>query len=114
MIPRAAIFSIDYRLAPNSKFPDQVEDCWQAYVWIILNAKQVFGIDFKNVVLVGDSAGGNLVISITVMAIKRGFRKPDALKPCYPSTIASPDSFWPSILCAIDDSFLSQGMLVIF
>ena len=73
----------------------------------------MFGINYKNVVVSGDSAGGNLAIAVTVMAIKRGFRKPDALKPCYPSTIISPDAFWPSILCALDDPILSQGLLAI-
>ena len=65
MIPNAAIFSIDYRVSPQSKYPDALEDCWQAYYWIIINANQVFGLDYKKVVLVGDSAGGNAILNLT-------------------------------------------------
>ena len=64
-----AIFSIDYRLSPNNKFPDQIDDVWQAYFWLINNVKQVFKIDFKKVILTGDSAGGNLIMVMTLIAI---------------------------------------------
>ena len=37
-LPNAVVFSIDYRMAPKNKFPDAIDDCWQAYVWIIKNA----------------------------------------------------------------------------
>ena len=67
----SVLFSFDYRLAPESKFPDQLEDCWQAHTWIIENAKEHLKIDFKKVIISGDSAGGGLAISLTLMAIKR-------------------------------------------
>jgi acetyl esterase/lipase len=31
----AAILSVDYRLSPKSKFPDAINDCYQAYLWAI-------------------------------------------------------------------------------
>lgn len=40
------IFSIDYRLAPEHPYPAAIEDCWQAYNWIIRNAYDMFGIHF--------------------------------------------------------------------
>ena len=33
------IISIDYRLAPQNTFPDQLNDCWQVYYWLVLNAE---------------------------------------------------------------------------
>jgi acetyl esterase/lipase len=69
MIKRAIICSIDYRLAPKSRFPCQLEDVWQAYFWLVINCKDYFGFTPKRVIVVGDSAGGNLALSITSMAI---------------------------------------------
>jgi len=38
------IFSIDYRLAPEHQYPAGLDDCWQAYNWIINEAPQILGI----------------------------------------------------------------------
>lgn len=38
------IFSIDYRLAPEFAYPAAVDDCWQAYNWILKNVYDLFGI----------------------------------------------------------------------
>lgn len=46
-----------------------MNDVWQAYFWIVNNAEKTFGIKQKRIVLVGDSAGGNLVVAVTIMAI---------------------------------------------
>ena len=88
-IPNSAAFSIGYRLLPEHKFPAGISDLWNAYSWIILNAKAVFGIDYKKVVLTGDSVGGGLIIIITAMAIQRKFRVPDLIMPIYPVTVQS-------------------------
>lgn len=110
-LPNAVIFSIDYRMAPKHKFPDAVDDCWQAYVWIIKNAQRTFGINYKKVVVTGDSAGGSLSITLTLMAINRNFRAPDAIMTSYPSTISCVEAFWPSLLGAVDDPVLAQSYL---
>lgn len=34
------VFSIDYRLAPKYPYPDPINDCYQAYVWIVTQAKE--------------------------------------------------------------------------
>ena len=71
----------------------------------------MFGVDFKRVILTGDSAGGSLATSLTVMSIVRGYRVPDAVLTSYPTTIASPCNFWPSLLSALDDPVLSVSFL---
>lgn len=54
------IFSIDYRLAPEVKTPVLMNDCINAYLWILFFVECVLGIQIKNLILTGDSAGGNM------------------------------------------------------
>ena len=61
--------------------------------------------------MTGDSAGGNLCIAMTLMAINRKFRVPDGLHPLYPTTICSKEVFWPSMLSALDEKLLSYPLL---
>jgi acetyl esterase len=68
---RCAVLSVDYRLAPESKYPVAVEDSYAALLWIAANAERL-GIDRRRVAVGGDSAGGNLA---TVMALVARDRK---------------------------------------
>ncbi len=61
------VVSIDYRLAPRHRFPAAVEDCADAYAWTVENAPR-WGGDPSRLVLAGESAGANLVTSMTVAA----------------------------------------------
>ena len=61
------VISIDYRLAPEHKFPAAVDDAIEAAKWIAANAKQ-FGIDASRLMVGGDSAGGNLAAVVAIAA----------------------------------------------
>ncbi len=61
------VFNVDYRLAPTHRFPAAVEDVCAAYAWVVANAA-TYGADPSQLVLAGESAGANLVASLTVAA----------------------------------------------
>jgi acetyl esterase/lipase len=63
----ARVLLVEYRLAPEHKFPKAVDDCFT--VWESLLAE---GIDTGRIVIAGDSAGGGLAASVTMHALADG------------------------------------------
>lgn len=67
----AIIFAVDYRVAPEHKYPAAVNDSYHAFKWILENADK-FGGDTSRIILMGNSAGANLVAVITHKAKQEG------------------------------------------
>lgn len=73
----------DYRLAPKYKFPTAPQDCFSVYKWLLDNADEL-GTDMKNIIVCGDSAGGNLATVLCLMARDAGLPVPKAQMLLYP------------------------------
>ncbi|MFB9262541.1 alpha/beta hydrolase [Bradyrhizobium erythrophlei] len=61
------VISVDYRLAPEHRFPAAVDDAIIAAKWVAANAKEL-GIDASRLIVGGDSAGGNLAAVVALAA----------------------------------------------
>ncbi len=66
------VFSIDYRLAPEFMYPCGLNDCYEGYRYLLESYKA------ENTVLIGESAGGNLVLALSLLLRDRGLPLPKA------------------------------------
>jgi acetyl esterase len=62
-----AVLSVDYRLAPEHKFPTAVHDAWDAVQWVVKHGTSR-GLDGQRVAVGGDSAGGTLAAVCAILA----------------------------------------------
>lgn len=83
----AVVVSVDYRLAPEAKFPAQHEDALITYKWAIQNAASIKG-DPKRMAIAGESAGGNLAIATAIAARDQHLTMPLHIVAIYPITQA--------------------------
>ena len=75
--------SVEYRHAPENKFPAQQEDAFAAYKWVLANAKSL-NADSSRIALLGESAGGNLATNVAIMARDQNIAKPVYVVAVYP------------------------------
>ena len=85
------VVSVDYRLAPEHKFPAGVEDCFAVLRWLGNNANEIGG-DSSRIVVAGDSAGGNLAAVSTILARDAGGPNIVLQVLIYPGTAPHPES----------------------
>lgn len=122
-LPGVPILSVDYSLAPEHKFPVALQEVLDVYMWLIdeeCEDEVVSKIGFvpERVVLVGDSAGGNLAMALTFILndIRNQSLPEDKFKmvvgivTCYPSFNVKP-AFCPSHFLTSCDPFLSAMVL---
>ena len=79
------VASVDYRLAPEHKFPAPLEDAYAATQWIASHATSLGG-DGTRLAVGGDSAGGAMAASVALMARDRGGALPSYQLLIYPVT----------------------------
>ncbi|WP_370682560.1 alpha/beta hydrolase [Comamonas sp. GB3 AK4-5] len=85
-----AVLSLDYRLAPEHRFPTASNDAWDALQWLAREASAL-GLDATRIAVGGDSAGGTLAASCAILARDAGL--PLALQLLiYPGTTAHQDT----------------------
>ncbi|KAM9384022.1 lipase, hormone-sensitive a isoform 2-T2 [Pholidichthys leucotaenia] len=104
------ILSVDYSLSPEAPFPRALEECFYAYCWALNNC-HLLGSTAEKVCLAGDSAGGNLCITVSMKAMTTGIRVPDGIMGAYPATLLTTDAS-PSRLLTLIDPLLPLSVLV--
>jgi acetyl esterase len=81
----AVVISVDYRLAPENKFPMAWDDALATYKWAATNVGSWRG-DPRRLALAGDGAGGTLALSTAIAAVAAGVTRPKAVVAIYPVT----------------------------
>jgi len=79
----AVVLSVDYRQAPEHKFPAAWDDALVAYRWALTNAASLQG-DPARIALAGESAGGNLAVATAIAARDAGLQLPLHVLSVYP------------------------------
>ena len=94
------VLSIDYRLAPEHPFPAAVEDCVSVYKWLLSS-------DIKpgNIIISGDSAGGNLTLATLIKLRDDGIPLPAGAIPISPAT----DLSFTDDISRLDDLYIKNG-----
>lgn len=89
----AIVVSVEYRHAPEHKFPAAHDDAWTAYKWVVENIHELNGNSDK-VAVAGESAGGNLAANVALMAKEMKTKQPVHQLLVYP--VAGNDMNTPS------------------
>lgn len=71
----AIVVSVEYRHAPEHKFPAAHDDAWTAYKWVVENIHELNGNSDK-IAVAGESAGGNLAANVALMAKEQKTKQP--------------------------------------
>lgn len=101
---RIRALSINYRLAPEHPFPAGLEDCLSAYDWLLSR-----GVPAEQIVVAGDSAGGNLTLALLVALRDAGKPLPAGAVCLSPATDLTPSGEWEKARERHDPFFSDLG-----
>jgi acetyl esterase len=73
----AIVVSVDYRLAPENRYPAPLDDCVATFRWLRAHGKELGG-DPSRIAVAGDSAGGNAAAAVTLRVLAAGDAAPTA------------------------------------
>ena len=106
------VVAVEYRLAPEDKFPSGLEDCY-VVAKALYTGKFVLNVKPENITLIGDSAGGNLCAALSLMARDRGEFMPKRQILIYPATYNdyTEKSPFPSVKENGTDYLLTAGKM---
>ena len=111
---KSKTFALDYRLSPEYRFPAQLDDALYAYHWLLDE-----GVDPANLVVAGDSAGGNLALALLLRARESNLPLPSlavALSPatdfCIEPTTNDCDWIEPKMLAYWADCFCDPAQRI--
>lgn len=104
----AIVVSVEYRHAPEFKFPAQHDDAFAAYRWVLQNAAS-WGGDTAKLALAGESAGGNLAVATAIYARDNNLAAPVHILSVYP--IANSSMTLPSRMDSANAKPLNTAML---
>ena len=105
------VISVEYRLAPEHKFPAAVEDAYESYLWVLKNAESL-EIDPEKIAIAGDSAGGNLAAAACLMIKDKNVSLPKLQVLFYPTL--GPDFFTESLREYGEGYFLTSRQMNFF
>ncbi len=83
------VFTDDYSLAPEHKYPSAVNDVWEAYLFLLEHGEE-YNADSTRTVLMGDSAGGNFAAGLAIRAKEENVLQPLGVVLFYPSLSVYP------------------------
>ena len=104
---------IDYGCSPTHKYPEGLNDCFQAYMWILNHCEKEFGFKPEKIFMSGDSAGGNLLLALILLLNamnefdNKKIRIPDLILPLYPCCTLEDNNATVSACLAFDKVLLS-------
>lgn len=88
---KAVVVSVDYRLAPENRFPAAWDDALASYRWVLRHAPEIQG-DADHIALAGENSGGTLALATAIAARDAGLPKPVHVLAIYPITQTSLDT----------------------
>ena len=95
------IITTHYSLAPESPFPQALNEIFFVYCWAIKNCA-LLGSTGENIVMAGDSSGANLNIACVLKCIELGIQKPRGIFNAYPPLLMNLKSTPSGFLCLFD------------